>query len=283
MKISTQTCEFSNRFGDFKAIEMLADIGYDCLDYSMFGIAKPESPLFGNQFEDYALELKKAADCCGISFNQTHAPFPSHRSGDDEYNAKILPAIKRAIAVTSIIGAKYVIIHPTALKKHQKKFNMDFFNSLLPCCEEYDVVIALENMFGSNRNNSQIIPNVCSTGREFCGYLDELDSRYFTACLDIGHAGLVGETAPDMIRELGRDRLKSLHVHDNNFLRDLHTLPFTQNLDWPAIMQALKDIGYTGEFTFEADNFLRGFPPELTVSASKLMLETGRYLARLMK
>lgn len=282
MKISTQTCEFSNRFGDFKAIEMLADIGYDCLDYSMFGIAKPESPLYSD-YESYAVELRKVADGCGITFNQTHAPFPSYKADNDEYNAKILPAIHRALAVTSIIGAKYVIVHPTALRTGQKEFNLNFFNGLLPLCKEYDVVVALENMFGSNKNNFQIIPNVCSTGREFCEYLDELDSRYFTACLDIGHAGLVGETAPDMIRELGHDRLKSLHVHDNNFLRDQHTLPFTQSLDWPAIMQALKDIGYTGEFTFEADNFLRDFPPELTVSASKLMLDTGRYLASMMK
>lgn len=43
---------------------------------------------------------------------------------------------------------------------------------------------------------------------------------------------------------------------------------------------ALREIGYQGEFTFEADNFLFGFPKELYQPAAKLMVETGRYLIR---
>jgi len=280
MKISTQTCVLANIFGDKKTIEMLADIGYDCIDYSMFG-SKTESPLFGDGFEKYALELKHIADESGISFNQTHAPFPSYKAGNEEYNKKTLPMIIRSIIITSILGAKYVIVHPTAIKENQKEFNLNFFNGLIPACKEYNVVVALENMFGSNQNNGQIIANVCSTGKEFCEYLDELDPQYFTACLDTGHAGLVGETAANMIKTLGHNRLKALHVHDNNHLRDLHTLPFTQSLNWQEIMAALKEIDYTGEFTFEADNFIKGFPEEMAEAASKFMLETGRYLVGL--
>lgn len=278
MKISTQTCVLANLFGDKKTIELLAEIGYDCIDYSMFG-SKTESPLFGDDFEKYVLELKHVADESGICFNQTHAPFPSYKAGNEEYNEKTLPQIIRSIIITSILGAKHVIVHPTALRENQKEFNINFFNNLIPTCKEYNVVVALENMFGSNQNNGQIIANVCSTGKDFCEYLDELDPRYFTACLDTGHAGLVGETAENMIKVLGHDRLKALHVHDNNHLRDIHTLPFTQSLNWQAVTGALKEIEYTGDFTFEADNFLRGFPEELVVSASKFMLETGRYLA----
>lgn len=283
MKISTQTCELSRLFGDEEAIRLLARVGYDAIDFSMFGIGRPESPLYGDDFADYVRNLKRIADDCGIEFNQTHAPFPSHRVGDEEYNQAIVPLIHKAIVVTSLLGAKYVIVHPTAMKTGQKEFNLNFYRDLIPYCEEYNVIIALENMFGRNANNNQLIPNVCSTGTEFCEYLDALDSPWFTACLDLGHAGLVGETAQDMIRILGHDRLKSLHVHDNNHLRDLHTLPLTQSLDWPEIMAALKDIDYTGEFTFEADNFIRFFPAPLAESASRLMLETGRYLVGLCK
>ncbi|MEI6578825.1 MAG: sugar phosphate isomerase/epimerase family protein [Eubacteriales bacterium] len=280
MKISTQTCVLANIFGDKKTIQMLAEIGYDCIDYSMFG-SKTESPLFGDDFEKYASELKHIADESGICFNQTHAPFPSYKTGNDEYNKKTLPQIIRSIIITSILGAKHVIVHPTALRENQKDFNINFFNNLIPVCKEYNVVVAIENMFGSNQNNGQIIANVCSTGEDFCEYLDALDSRYFTACLDTGHAGLVGETAASMVRTLGHDRLKALHVHDNNHLKDIHTLPFTQSLNWQDITAALKEINYTGDFTFEADNFLRGFPEELVISASKFMLETGRYLVGL--
>lgn len=278
MKVSTQTSVLSNRFGDEKTIQMIAQAGFDAIDYSMFG-SKTASPIFGDDFEDYARNLKHIADENGIYFNQTHAPFPSLKADDDAYNERIVPLIIRSIAVTSILGAKTVIVHPTAIPANKKEYNIEFFNSLVPACKEYSVMVALENMFGSNPNNGQIIANVCSTGKEFCEYLDALDPQHFTACLDTGHAGLVGETAENMVRTLGHDRLKALHVHDNNHLRDLHTLPFTQSLNWQAITAALKEIKYTGDFTFESDSFLKGFPDELAAPALKFMLDTGRYLA----
>ncbi len=278
MKISTQTCVLSSLFGDAETIKILAEAGYDCIDYSMFG-SKVESPIFGDDYENYTRELKHIADESGICFNQTHAPFPSLKADDVAYNERILPLIIRSIAVTSILGAKHVIVHPTAIPANKKEYNIEFFSSLIPACKEHNVMVALENMFGSNQNNGQIIANVCSTGKEFCEYLDALDSRWFIACLDTGHAGLVGETAENMVRTLGHDRLKALHVHDNNHLRDLHTLPFTHCLNWQAITAALKEIKYSGDFTFEADSFLKGFPKDLVIPACKFMLETGRYLA----
>ena len=43
-------------------------------------------------------------------------------------------------------------------------------------------------------------------------------------------------------------------------------------------MLALREIDYTGEFTFEADGFLTKMPDELLVPASRFMCETGRVL-----
>ena len=57
-----------------------------------------------------------------------------------------------------------------------------------------------------------------------------------------------------------------------------HTMPFTKNLNWEAITRALAEIGYEGDFTFEADSFYEGFPPQLVPDACKLMERTGRYL-----
>jgi sugar phosphate isomerase/epimerase len=84
-----------------------------------------------------------------------------------------------------------------------------------------------------------------------------------------------------MIRALGHKRLKALHIHDNDLIHDSHTLPFTQKIHWEDVMTALKEIQYDGVFTFEADNFLKQFPRELIVPASRLMLEVGRYLRKL--
>ena len=63
-----------------------------------------------------------------------------------------------------------------------------------------------------------------------------------------------------------------------DYLDDNHTLPFMKKLDWDSITAALGKIDYPGDFTFEADFFLRPFPRELLPEAARLMVRTGRYL-----
>ncbi|NLP47736.1 MAG: sugar phosphate isomerase/epimerase [Clostridiales bacterium] len=285
MKISTQTHAMSEAFGEEEAIRILAQIGFDALDYSMFHQDHDTSVVFSDNFESYALKLKKIAEDEGIYFNQAHAPFPSFRHDDDEYNRKIIPTIIRSIAFAGVLGAEQIIVHPVAFQSDKKEKNLELYNFLLPTAKEYKIKIALENMFGRNPNNGQIIANVCSTGQEFAEYMDALDPEHFVACLDLGHAGLVGQTAQDMIRTLGSDRLKSLHVHDNDHVVDWHTLPFTvsdsKSLDWHEIMAALKEINYSGDFTFEADGFFRHMPKELLIPACEFLYKTGRYLVGL--
>jgi len=288
MLISTQTAVFSQKFGDHDAIKLLAETGYDALDYSMFDMPNPKSPLWGENYRTYAKSLKKTADEYNIAFNQSHAPFPSYIQNPDqnqqEYNETIVFEIIKSLEITSILGADITVVHPITLQGknyfEQKEFNMNFFGALLPYCKKFNVKIALENMWGWDAAEKKVLPGACSTAAEFTDYLDSLGDDCFTACLDIGHAEMQGTfsvSAPEMIRALGSGRLTSLHIHDNDKTGDLHDLPFNQKLNWDEIMRALKDIGYNGEFTFEADNFISKFPQELYLSASRLMFETGRY------
>ena len=78
-----------------------------------------------------------------------------------------------------------------------------------------------------------------------------------------------------MIAALGR-RLGAMHLHDNDRLHDSHTLPYMGSVAFPAIIDALKAIGYRGDVTLEADQFLRGFPLELYPSAARLMADVAK-------
>lgn len=290
MKISTQTDQLYKVYGYEGAIKKLAEIGYDCYDFSMFDIGNDDHPIGGDDFRPFVENLRKVADQAGISCNQSHAPFPSYLPGDEEYNKRMFPLLVRAMEVTSILGGGIVIIHPAVFPDHGRgddslcfETNMELYNSLLPYAKEFGVKIALENMFNWYEGKPTSAPAVCSTPEEFVEYLDALDPDYFVACLDIGHCSMAnggGRSAHDMIHALGNKRLKSLHIHDNDLIYDLHALPFTESIDWDEAMTALKDIGYDGEFTFEADNFLGQFPEELREHASRLMLELGRYFVK---
>ena len=120
--------------------------------------------------------------------------------------------------------------------------------------------------------------STCSRPDEFIRYVDELNNDCMVACLDIGHAVLVREQPDEFIRRLGNKRLKCIHVHDVDGTNDLHTLPFFGITDWNAVMSALAEIGYNGDLTFEADNFMRNKPLELLPDCVKFMAATGKYL-----
>lgn len=279
MKISTQTAGLARVFGDAGAVRILCEAGYDCLDYSMFDKQNGRLPVENEGFMEHCRLLRNLADSYGVTFNQTHAPFASYIEGDDDYNEWVRPLIIKAIEASGILGAGNIIIHPFSVSNDQKKANMDFFNSLLPHAKRANVRIALENMFCWSEKNQRLEKNVCSDGPEFCDYMDSLNDAYFTACLDVGHCGLVGEDASEMIMQLGGKRLKCLHIHDNDMIEDKHTLPYMGKLDFKKITKALGDIGYEGEMTLEADNFLVGFPDELMKDAAVLMQRTARHLA----
>lgn len=262
---------------------MICEAGFDALDYSMFCMQADDNILNQPAYLEHVIEVKKIVESYGKYFNQAHAPFPSFKVGEDTYNTVILEKIKRSIEIAGTLGAKNIVIHPTYYGKDSKRnleLNAEFYNNLIPLCKEYNIKIACENMFGRDRRRHCIIPNICSVGEEFKAMMDMLDPRYFTACVDIGHAGLVGTTAPEMLRTLGHDYVGCLHVHDNDYLEDRHCPPYFFDLDWEEITQALADIDYKGDFTFESDDFLVNFPDEVFPAAYKLLHDIGRSLIK---
>lgn len=282
MILSTQTDILSKRFGDIKAVEMIAQAGFDAVDYSMFPLsAADEHPVLSQSYEKYAAELKTKASECSVFFNQTHAPFPSYKEEDNDYSRKIKERIIRSIEFSALIGAKQICIHPVTFRNEEEKeleFNLRFYESLVPYARDAKIKIAVENMFWRDKLAGAIRPGACGTSRKMTELFDKLDGEYFTCLLDIGHCGLVGEPASHFITALGGQRLGALHVHDNDNKADMHTSPFTRSLEWKNICEALKNIGYKGEFTFEADMFLAPLPDELLPDALKFMCSTGRYL-----
>ncbi len=285
MILSTQTHALASAFGDEKAIRILAENGYDAADYSMFGMENRDHFLNNPASDEHIKNLKHIADESGIFFNQSHAPFPSHISGRDDYNKNISEALRRSIEITAALGAKIVIIHPVTFTDAdiQREFNLNLYEKLRPTLRACGIKAALENMFGRDNVAKKFTHAACSDPVQFNEYLDILGYDDFTACLDLGHCGLVGFTASDMIRVIGHERLGSLHVHDNNFENDLHSLPFLHNMNWIDICAALREINYSGEFTLEADSFIFKFPDPLKQAASRFMCDVGRRLTQMIK
>lgn len=284
MLLSTQTDNLFHRFAPDEAIRIFAEAGYDAIDYSMFQMTSDDCPLNTADPEKFGLELRRKAEAAGLCFNQAHAPFPCWRNGDEAYNAKMPARVAQSIRIAGVLGAKAIVVHPIAYVtqgEEQKKVNFDFYRSLEPVAREYGIKIALENMWGYDGRRNYIMPNVCSFGEDLAEYFDGLaDPDVYTVCLDLGHCGLVGDEPDHAVRVLGNKRLGALHVHDNNYKADCHTVPYDygMKMNWDAITKALGEIDYRGDFTFEADSFLSRFDNDTLPEAVKFMAGIGTKL-----
>ncbi len=264
---------------------MLQKAGYDCLDLSMFEMARDPNCIWNqDNWRETAKSRRAWADDHGIVFNQAHAPFSFNWADENVHKNVADPLVNRSIEIASILGAKLIVVHPLhwfAYKGYEaeaRQMNLDYYRSLIPLAEKCNIEIGFENMWQKEVKRKCISDDVASRAADLASYIDEIDSKYIRACLDVGHCSLVGEEAEDAIRILGADRLHALHVHDNSYTGDDHTLPFLGKMNWDEIMKALKDIGYTGELTYEADGFLRNMPNDYMQQAANFMAQTGRFL-----
>ncbi len=284
MLLSMPTSVLSERIGVEKTIQLIKNAGFDAFDFSQFDIrSNPDSPLNRDNYAEYAHSLRQFADKAGIQCNQSHAPFPSS-CGDAEKDGLFYEQIIRSIEIASILGAKIIVVHPKQHLRYARnakkliEINREFYRSLIPYAEKYNIKIAVENMWQSKKVfGYKIIDSTCSSPEEFCEYIDFQNSPWICGCLDIGHIPLVRRDISDFILKMGA-RIEALHVHDNNLLRDNHTFPYLNKIDYEPVLKALHDIGYQGDLTFEANYFFKRVPDDLLLPAAKYLAEIGRYM-----
>ena len=240
LKTSTEIASIAAIAGELKAVELVAKAGFDGYDLSLFEMARYDGkqvvrkghPLQSGQALQYVRQIKQVADDNGLVCNQSHAPFPV-------YCPQIRDLLKQAIEFTAEAGGKIVVIHPDNYKTAEE--NAQMYLELLPFAKSCGVKIATENMWNWNTELGHAAPAACSDPQSFLAHLEAVNDPYFVACLDIGHAAMEGlnTTPAEMIRALGQ-HLQALHIHDNDCHGDHHQLPFTMNIDFEAVIQALK-------------------------------------------
>jgi len=261
MKTSTEINSLAKIVGEERAVEYIAKAGFEAWDLSMFKMCKydwkskkaldNDHPLAGKDYLKFVRRLRQIGLDNGIECNQSHAPFPT-------YSPEVRSYYKRAIECTAEAGGKICVIHPDNYKSAEE--NAEIYNELLPFAKSCGVKIATENMWNWNDELNQAAPAACSHHDDFVKHLDAVNDEYFTACLDIGHAEMAGlnTSAVEMIRAIGK-RLGALHVHDNDLRNDSHQIPFSMQIDFDAVIKALKEVDYKGDMTLESDAYLHHF------------------------
>lgn len=275
MLISTEIGSL-NKLGSVQDIlKTLKESGFTAYDYS-FCNPIANDVLYADNYKEKAQEIRDFADAIGLPCNQTHAPFPTARKGQEDYNQEIFPVVARSIEISGILGAKVCVVHPC--NYYTAEENCELYKSFEPYARKAGVKIGVENMW--NWANGGVVSAACSHHDDFRKHLDMLPKDVFVACLDIGHAEMGGlnTSAVQMIETLN-ERLEAIHLHDVDLINDNHSLPYTQKIDFDGVIKAMKKVGYKGDITLEAINFFRPLPVELLPVASKYAAEVARYFA----
>ena len=262
MYISTAT-KYFERFDDKTTVAFLKECGFDAYDFTMYAGAVP----FGTtDHVEKAKAFRAYSESIGIVCHQTHAPFPTAKQGEDEYNKDMFAQIVRSIEISGALGARVCVVHPSV--EHTIEENILLFQALEPHARKAGVKIGVENMtrdIGSHHTHIQAI-------------LAGLPEDIFVFCLDTGHAEIAKNqtSAVDMIRTMGK-RLQAIHLHDCDQIRDNHGLPFTYKINFEQVIEELKKVGYTGDIMLETGSFFREVPAELLPIYTKTAVQCGKY------
>lgn len=278
MKTSTEIGSIAKVVGTHKAVELCGMAGFDAWDFSMFEMHKlMRLPIPGRgklnsaRYLKLARELKAIGIDNGMVCNQSHAPFPVRLP-------EVRSVLKLAIECTAEAGGKICIIHPDNNKSAEE--NAEMFLELLPFAKECGVKIATENMWNWNIIKNRSSFAACATSEDFVKHIGTVNDDSFVACLDLGHAEMEGsgDGAANMIKALDH-RLQALHIHDNDRIHDSHQIPFSMDIDFEAVVKALKEIDYKGYFTLEADRYMKDYNKDNAFDGVKKLSESARRLA----
>lgn len=284
----------------------LKEAGFSCVDFSLNSylenksLYKGEINDFFDQDEDelksYFKIHKEAAKTAGVKINQMHMPYPLYVPNGDAYINTYLKEVvaPKSLKICSYLECKYIVVHGFKLREYlgteelEWKATEEFLDELAPLAKQLGVVMCLENLY--TNVGMHIIEGPCCNAKKMADRIDGFNQKHggevLGFCFDTGHANLVGLDFCDFIETLGK-RLKVLHMHDNDGVRDLHQMPYTftrtrENksiTDWEGFVQALKTISFHGVLNFEMSPTLSAFPEDMQLDVLKFICQIGQNFA----
>lgn len=233
------------------------------------GFKVVQAPTTADQKE--AEELKNAADAAGVRIdsvmNMAHWHDPLS-SSDPSVVAKSLDGMRTSLHNAKLWGSDAVLLVP-AVVNPQTSYHDAWVRSqkeirkLIPLAEELKVVIAIEEVW----NKFLLSPLEMRT------YINEFRSPWIKAWFDVGNVVLYGYPQ-DWIHTLGKQIVK-LHLKDFKLEHSRYEWVNLGDGDvmWPAVRQALIDIGYSGSAICELESGDEAYLRDVSNRIDRLLIQ----------
>src|SRR3989440_214518 len=185
--------------------------------------------------------LQAASVCC-------HTHWEKPLSAPDEATRKIgLDGLVTSLHDAKAYGAGSVLLVPGVARNgvtYQECFDRSIveIRKAIPVAQETGVKISIENV----GNNFIVTPE------QAVEYLDAINSEWVGWHFDIGNVGRIGPPAERWISVIGK-RINRIHVKDYSAKPTAAAVTGSTrpklldgDTNWPAVMKALDDAGYSG-------------------------------------
>lgn len=194
--------------------------------------------------------------------------------GDPAARAGALEDLERMLAISGWLGVKTLLTIPGAVDvfflpdrpalsyDHVWKHATEGIRAALPAAEAAGVRMGIENVW----NKFLMSPH------EMAEFIDQFDSPWVGAYVDVANVQPFGY-AEQWIRLLGK---RVVGVHFKDFRKAVGTLDgfvdlLEGDVNWPEVMDALREIGYDGPVACEMIPCYRHFPMVRIANTSNAM------------
>jgi len=270
MKLGISTWVYLNYTID-EALRRLAKTGFHILE-----LWADQAQLDPRIFPEHALsKVHELGRSLKLVFRSLHAPFTNLdiASLDEAKKEMSIQWVSKAFTYASKLGCPYVVLHPgsgesmTVIESESevKGRLLDTLQRVGKAAEGSGVKVLLENM--TQRGNRRY----CSSIRELVELVQALGGDVFSICFDPGHTLISGYDVYEELRE-AKGFLFSLHVNDNDRVKDLHLVPSPLKglIHWNRFLRVLRNIEYNGPFMLEVYG---GENPDEVVADARALID----------
>ena len=250
MKVCYQTLSYIN-YPFEEVLERLARFGYKGVEVSAASECGTFYPsLLTEERIKKVVEKAKSLGLEIVSYDCELLPANGWNiaSSYTEVREKTVNYINSAILVANQLGAKVVVVVAgRALYQVDKKRAWDWavqgFKKCSKFAKDHGICLVLEHL-------TLLEGNVVVNLGDLLSMIKEVNSKNFATLLDTGHVNVNGESLTDYVLQLG-DKLKHIHIDDNDGKSDGHLPPGMGNINFAPLFIALKKINYQGAISVE--------------------------------
>jgi len=229
-------------------------------------------------------EVLRTLDDLRVTMPQAHGHLPANVAHPDGFRREAdIQLLLRHLGCCAALGVKWVVIHPgvgdgytTPRELREiRELNVASFGRLADHAGSLGITIGIENTMDDRRRNRRAFG---ARPGELLDLLAELSHPAVGICFDTSHAKVQGLDCAAAIRQLAA-HICCTHISDNEGSGDQHLTPGRGAINWPAVVAALRAIGYEGLFNLEIPGESEPLPsPEVLATRTRAALETARRL-----